>query len=158
MYGQFGNFGTANAGLNNLSDDAVQRRSAVQMFEKLNNTARRSRWFGSITGHVHQLCRLADAVRSAQPHYEGVQIVPLAKIVGTENRSDEFDAHFRPVEDHIENRWVSLAAAYLRGVSLPPIELLRVGEDYYVRDGHHRVSVYRAYNQSMVEAIVTAME
>ncbi len=160
MHGQLSSFSAAQDGLNNLSADALQRRSATRTFEKVFNTARRSRWLARFTGNDNQLAQFKDCVLGGdlmRQHYEGVQVIALEKIVGTENRSEEFDGDFRPVADHVEGRWVGLATAYLQGTPLPPIELLRVGDDYFVRDGHHRVSVFRAYNQATVEAIVTAI-
>ena len=43
----------------------------------------------------------------------------------------------------------------LEGEYLPPVALIRSGDIYYVRDGHHRISVARAFGQMMVEAAVT---
>jgi ParB-like chromosome segregation protein Spo0J len=42
-----------------------------------------------------------------------------------------------------------------RGLTLPPVDLIRVGESYFVRDGHHRVSAARALGQAFIEATVT---
>jgi hypothetical protein len=38
---------------------------------------------------------------------------------------------------------------------MPPVDLVRVGEIYFVRDGHHRVSVARALGRSDIDAYVT---
>jgi hypothetical protein len=42
-----------------------------------------------------------------------------------------------------------------RGESMPPVDLLQVGEIYFVRDGHHRVSVSRALGREDIDAYVT---
>jgi hypothetical protein len=38
---------------------------------------------------------------------------------------------------------------------LPPVVLVQVGDVYFVRDGHHRISVARALGQLDIEAEVT---
>ncbi len=98
---------------------------------------------------------LADAPQSSNQRYLGMQLVPLSSIHGTENRAEEFDGDFNPASEHLEARWVSVAVAHLRGVGLPPVELIKVGEDYYVRDGHHRISVAHAFGQTVINALVT---
>jgi hypothetical protein len=42
-----------------------------------------------------------------------------------------------------------------RGESMPPVDLVKVGEIYFVRDGHHRVSVARALGRTDIDANVT---
>jgi hypothetical protein len=51
-----------------------------------------------------------------------------------------------------------MAAAKMRGVALPPVELIQVGDIYFVRDGHHRISVARAFGQEQVDAEVTVWD
>ena len=38
---------------------------------------------------------------------------------------------------------------------MPPVDLVKVGEIYFVRDGHHRVSVARALGRTDIDAYVT---
>src|SRR5262245_4723277 len=77
----------------------------------------------------------------------GIQTVPIRQIRGSEGRCDDFDVAFRPLTAHTEERWMSVATAYLRGIGLPAVELIQVGEVYFVRDGHHRISVAAALGQ-----------
>ena len=42
-----------------------------------------------------------------------------------------------------------------RGEALPPVDLMKIGEIYFVRDGHHRVSVARALGARDIDAYVT---
>ena len=148
MYGQL-------SMMNNLNGDATERRHAMKLFDNLRNKARRQNWLASLTGRAQRMAQLDATTRTGR--YEGIQLIPLKQIDGSENRIDEFDAQFRPLADHIEQRWVSVATAYLRGTPLPPIEVLRRGDSYYVRDGHHRISVYRAFGQNSIEAEVTVV-
>ena len=88
-------------------------------------------------------------------HQLGVTAVPVDQIRGSEAKSDEFDQAFRPLKAFSRDRWVSVAVALMQGKVLPPVELIQVGEEYYVRDGHHRISVARALGQWSVDAAVT---
>ncbi len=71
------------------------------------------------------------------------------------DRSRDFDRRFRPTSGRSRSRWEQIAAAARRGESFPPIDLLKVGELYFVRDGHHRVSVARALGRTDIDAYVT---
>jgi hypothetical protein len=85
----------------------------------------------------------------------GLQVVPLDVIVGTIDRARDFDRRFRPTSRRVRSRWEQIAAAMRRGESLPPVDLLKVGEIYFVRDGHHRVSVASALGLTDLDAYVT---
>lgn len=88
-------------------------------------------------------------------HYGGLREVALDDIRGTEFRQDDFDDRFHPLSDKTRQRWQSVAKAFEVGVDLPPVELIQVGQTYFVRDGHHRVSVARARGQITIMAEVT---
>ena len=45
-----------------------------------------------------------------------------------------------------------------RGAALPPISVYRVGDEHFVRDGHHRVSVMRALGALDIDAAVTELQ
>jgi hypothetical protein len=85
----------------------------------------------------------------------GLAVVALDAIVGTVDRGRDFDRSFRPTSGRVRSRWEQIAAAMRRGQSLPPVDLLRIGEIYFVRDGHHRVSVARALGRPDIDARVT---
>ena len=85
----------------------------------------------------------------------GLQIVPIGAIVGTVDRSRDFDRSFRPTSRRLRSRWEQIATAMRRGESMPPVDLLKVGEIYFVRDGHHRVSVACALGRADIDAYVT---
>ena len=85
----------------------------------------------------------------------GLRTVPLERIVGTVDRGRDFDRSFRPVNARVRGRWERIAAAMRRGEAFPPISVYQVGDIYFVRDGHHRVSVARALGRDVIEARVT---
>lgn len=96
-----------------------------------------------------------DALGFVSEHRTGLHVVPLDAIVGSVDRGRDFDRRFRPTSGRSRGRWEQIAAAARRGESLPPIDLLRVGDLYFVRDGHHRVSVARALGHTDIDAYVT---
>lgn len=85
----------------------------------------------------------------------GHAVVPLDAIVGTVDRGRDFDRSFRPTTDRVRSRWEHIATAMRRGEAMPPVDLVRVGQLYFVRDGHHRVSVARALGHTDIDAMVT---
>jgi len=99
-----------------------------------------------------------DEVKSALhiggPIYRGVRTVRVEDIVGSLNRYHEFDRAFLPAVDTTGSRWQSVDRAFYQEVSLPPVVLYKVGQVYFVVDGHHRVSVAREQGQEFIEAEV----
>src|SRR5512133_1183229 len=97
-----------------------------------------------------------DEVKSALhvggPIYRGVRTVRVDEIVGSLNRYQEFDRAFLPTEDQARSRWQSVDRAFYQDISLPPVLLYKVGQVYFVVDGHHRVSVAREQGQEFIEA------
>jgi hypothetical protein len=85
----------------------------------------------------------------------GLQVVPLDSIVGSVDRTRDFDRWFRPRSGRSRERWERLARAQRRGEAIPPIDVYRVGELHFVRDGHHRVSVAHALGFRSIDAFVT---
>ena len=88
----------------------------------------------------------------------GLQVVPLDSIVGTVDRAADFDRGFRPTSPRLRSRWERIAAAQRRGEALPPISLYKVGDLYFVRDGHHRVSVAKSLGRQDIDAYVTEVQ
>lgn len=84
-----------------------------------------------------------------------LEVVSLAAIVGAVEPSAGFDARFRPAAEHVRSRWERIALAHRQGVALPPVELLRCPDGYYVIDGRHRVSVARALGHRDIDAWVS---
>src|SRR5438128_8456990 len=84
----------------------------------------------------------------------GMREVAIDQIVGSVGRYRDFDSAFLPRQVRTRGRWESIDRAYLEGVELPPIELYKIGETYFVKDGNHRVSVARERGQAFVDARV----
>jgi hypothetical protein len=100
-----------------------------------------------------ELCvSVGRAVRRA-----GLREIPLRSIRGTlePSRAAQFDPDFRPA-GIARGRWQRVWLAEERGTNLPPVSVVAVGEDYVLRDGHHRVSVARARGALTIDAMVDA--
>jgi len=92
--------------------------------------------------------------------HAGVESASIAHIRGSvnEGRTYDFDADFRPLKRHNRERWLRLAEACQRGVRIPPVKLIKIGEIYFVQDGHHRISVHRAMGLTEIQADVTVWQ
>jgi hypothetical protein len=119
-----------------------------------------ARWHGrlaALAGRPNGLLRYDEALRDlavAGASYRGVATVAVERIVGSVDRAGDFDFAFRPRRADGAARWQRVALAYHAGVELPLVSLYRVGEAYFVIDGHHRVSVARALGRGFVDAEV----
>jgi hypothetical protein len=88
----------------------------------------------------------------------GLHAVPLDAIVGTVDRTADFDRRLRPTSPRLRTRWERIAAAQGRGEALPPVSLYKIGDLYFVRDGHHRVSVAKSLGRTDIDAYVVEVE
>src|SRR5438128_6575870 len=94
------------------------------------------------------------AARLEGQSYRGLTDVPIADIRGSVGRPNDFDASFLPVKPQLRKRWEQLDAAMRRGEPVPPIEVYHLGDVYFVKDGHHRVSVARHLGWKTIPARV----
>jgi nucleotide-binding universal stress UspA family protein len=131
-------------------DFSRARRKAL--WQKLRN------WF---TGKDNELLPF-DEVRQSIPiqgqRYRGLQTIPIAQIVGSAGRYHEFNRTFLPMQAHTQNRWINIGRARYADIPLPPIEVYKIGEVYFVKDGNHRVSVARQRGQAYMDAYVTEID
>jgi len=138
------------------SNNSMQMRMGFNtVFSNTLHRGKRSMFFNKLFGKDNTLQSLAQAEHGAKPvQKEGKKVVNVSikKIVGSEGRVNDFDKQFRPLVNHTQDRWVGIAIAHRRGIPLPPVELIKVGDEYYVRDGHHRISVARTFGQATIEA------
>jgi hypothetical protein len=103
-----------------------------------------------------------DAVRRELPFQGqrdlGMRTIPLDKIVGSVGRYRDFDRAFLPTQRETRGRWINISKARYEDVELPAIEVYKLGDVYFVRDGNHRVSVARERNQDFIDAYVTEID
>jgi hypothetical protein len=136
---------------------AVQR-AAVTLFNNVRADARTAGLLAFLTGHSNHLLALDKAAAdhgASNGHYLGTRTVPLSQIRGSEAKTQDFDRSFHPLNTRTMHRWTSVARARQEGIPLPAVELIKVGDTYFVRDGHHRISVAHAFGEQFIEAEVT---
>ena len=104
------------------------------------------------------LAAIRDVCDVRSRHAARTRAVPIDEIRGSEGRGEDFDADFRPLRPHSRDRWIRIAIAQQMGATMPPVELVQVGDAYFVRDGHHRISVARALGQREIDAQITVWE
>jgi uncharacterized ParB-like nuclease family protein len=135
-----------------LAQDDFERAYRRGFWRKL------SSW---LTGQPNDLLPF-DAVREHIPiqgqRFVGLQQVPLEQIVGSLGRYRDFDRAFLPRQARTRGRWVSIDSAQYDAVILPPVDLYKIGEIYFVRDGNHRVSVARERGQEFIDANVVEID
>ena len=127
---------------------ARRRRALARLSARL----RRER---SDVNHILPFEEVVAALGRRGERRLGQQLISLDSIVGTVDRGREFDRRFRPTSQRVRPRWERIAAAQRRGEGMPPIDVYRIGELHFVKDGHHRVSVARAFGHRDINAYVT---
>ena len=126
-----------------------QRRRRV-----LSQLAARLRFEPDDVSHMLPFDEVVAALGATSRVDLGEQVIPLDSIVGTvDRRRGEFDRDFRP-SPGTRGRWERIAEARKRGEAMPPIDVFRIGDLHFVRDGHHRVSVARALKEKDINARV----
>lgn len=117
--------------------------------------------FALITGANTDLVRydeVAKRLHARQQVEMGTQFVPIAKIVGSVGRYQDFTRTFLPRTNVNQERWARVDTAMNSLEGVPPVELFKIGDTYFVRDGNHRVSVARANGATHIEAYVTEVK
>jgi hypothetical protein len=126
-------------------------------FQRARFKAFMNRVWGTLSGQPSMLLSYDDIKEKLHvggPIYRGVKTVRVDQVAGSLNRYHEFDRVFLPASDKLAERWQSVNRAFYQDISLPPVVLYKVGEVYFVVDGHHRVSVAREQGQLYIEAEV----
>ena len=129
----------------------------VTTFDTLHRRAFWKKFLGKLRHHQHRLLPLApwrEIADTSEEVYRGIQTVPIEKIVGTEDRFADFDREFLPLNKQNRQRWARIHLLYQSGAPLPPVSLIKMGDFYFVRDGHHRISVAKATQAQYIDAEV----
>jgi hypothetical protein len=135
----------------------VRKLEAQFDFDARHRQAFRHEVRAVLTGRARTLLSFDEAIRVAkrEAHVDKrLQEIPLAQIKGSEGRARDFDASFLPRNPSLRERWTRLETLMLGGVDLPPIEVYKLDELYFVRDGHHGVCVARSLGYETTRANV----
>lgn len=141
-------------GLDRKSPMAARRQASLLFSRVIRRSKQRTFWQKLLRkeNKLQDLAQIAAVAKRQPAKQTGIVSVPLTKIVGSDGRTQDFDSSFNPLNAHIHDRWVGIVCARRRGVTLPPVEVIQVGDEFYVRDGHHRISVAHAVGRTEIEA------
>jgi hypothetical protein len=107
----------------------------------------------------NDLLPLDETMRRLRPFqraYIGVRPIPLDSVVGTDSRASDFDRAFLPRRTDMGARWQRVEHAF-RDAAFPPIVVYKLGDAYFVLDGHHRVAIARQRGVQSIDADVTEL-
>jgi hypothetical protein len=137
------------------SADAQDDFSRARRAQLLADLGRRLRREPGDVALILPFDEVVDALGLVGETQLGLQTIKLDSVVGTVDRTRDFDRGFRPTTPRVRGRWQRIAAAQRRGESFPPISVYRIGDLHFVRDGHHRVSVAKSLGREDIDAYVT---
>ena len=131
------------------------RRQGLEAFKEMRYQGMWTSLKNALTGQPNTLPAFDQIVfrRRFRREYQGLQAVPLQQIVGSLGRAQDFGPGFRPRRKFLQDRWVAVFAL-AREDRWEPVHLLKVGPQYFVEDGNHRVSVAHYLGRSFIDAEV----
>ena len=141
-------------------DLGIEQIRAFQDFDAARSKAFRRAIAATLTRRARRLLSVEDVLEAAGQQgraYGGEQEIPVDRVVGTASaqaKSADFDPAFLPISSRLRDRWTRIYREMTEGDELPPIDVYKVGENYYVIDGHNRVSVSRTLGRPTIMARV----
>ena len=130
-------------------------------FSKARNKALFNEIQHLLTPEEASLISLNDVKQLLKPKaetYQGMKVIPIDKIVGSEGRYKDFDNHFFPKSNFLKQRWERVDEAAIKDIILPPIKVYELSGVYFVRDGNHRVSVAKSRGTEFIDAEVVSLQ
>jgi len=146
-----------------MHEDRLTYRKALDDFHRLRSKAAMDRFWAGIRGESLDLLpydEVSSKLRAVSQTNIGLQQVPLKNIIGSVNRTSDFDRKFRPLHDDDRSRWANVKTAMtsLHTGGVPPVSLYKIGEVYFVMDGNHRISIAQEMGLDSIEAYVTEVK
>jgi hypothetical protein len=138
----------------------LERVRALEDFDAARFRAFRRSVRSILTGRARRLRSIQPVLKAAGLEgraFGGEQEIPLDHVVGSAappSKTGDFDPGFLPINRRLRDRWTRIYQAMVEGDELPPIDVYRVDDHYYVIDGHHRVSVARNLGRDTIHARV----
>ena len=136
----------------------MQRTTAINDFYDAHRKASLKTVMSYITGKSVDLLSYEDVLahlRLKGQSDRGKEDIPLDKIIGSVGRYSDFTRDFLPRRESDRHRWANVKMATESFQGVPPIEVYKLGDFYFVKDGNHRVSVARLNGQTHIEAYIT---
>ena len=139
------------------NDNRVRLSAAVSDFHQARQKARMERLLALLRGRSVDLLSY-DMVRQKFRTIESarriLEDIPIEKIQGSVGRYTDFSRTFLPRHESDAQRWAQVRMGVESLEGLPPIEAYKVGDVYFILDGHHRVSVAREMGFKTIEGYV----
>jgi nucleotide-binding universal stress UspA family protein len=135
--------------------------SAVADFREARRRASMEQIMARLRGEPVDLLSYEDVrrkLRATVTPWVELKEIPLDAIVGSVGRYLDFTRSFLPRHDSNQERWARVQLAVTNPEGVPPIEVYEMGDVYFVRDGHHRVSVARQLGSTLIQAYVTQVK
>ena len=138
----------------------LERIRALEDFDAARFRAFRRHIRAVLTGRARQLQSIEPVLKAAGVEgraFGGEKEIPLDHVIGSAappGKTSDFDPGFLPVNRRMRDRWTRIYQAMVEGDELPPIDVYKVDDSYYVIDGHHRVSVARMLGRDTINARV----
>lgn len=143
-------------------DTLTYTDSVIEGYEKFwreRRRANRQDFLARLTGRETDLLPFEHLMQILQAYQQipgrAIEMIPLDKIVGSVGRYRDFTRDFRPRDGVSGDRWVRVYRAMSSLEGVPPVELYKLGDVYFVADGNHRVSAARAAGFDKIAAYVT---
>ena len=104
------------------------------------------------------LYEVKELIKPKGETYKGMQTISIDQIIGSEGRAKDFSKAFYPKKDLLKERWQSIDRAHMQYIDLPSINVYKLGDWYFVRDGNHRVSVAKSQGVKYIDAEVVELD
>ncbi|VAW42868.1 hypothetical protein MNBD_CHLOROFLEXI01-3682 [hydrothermal vent metagenome] len=143
------------------NSETLFHNTAVEDFKRARKAAAMQQMMARLKGKSADLLAYHDVyqyVKSSDEVKQGIREVPLDAIIGSVGRYQDFTRTFLPKNDSDEERWVGVKTAVHDMVGMPPIDVYKVGDIYFVIDGNHRVSIARQLGGDTITARVTEVK
>lgn len=146
-----------------MAEDRVFQSGYIEGVNKFQGVRAQAFWqemLSLLRGKPAELLSFDDVkarLRLHEESYKGLQDIPLEQIVGSVGRYRDFTRSFLPRTSGMKDRWSRVYAKANSLEGLPPIEVYKVGDVYFVRDGNHRVSVARQLGATTIQGHVTEL-
>src|SRR5215216_5158072 len=144
-----------------MSPSSYNFQMAIHDFQSARQRASIQEILARLRGKSTQLLSYDEVAQKLNLHARverGIKNIPLDAIVGSVGRYTDFTRTFLPRRTGDQERWARVKAAMVEGVGLPPIEVYKVGEAYFVIDGNHRVSIARQEGFDRIQARVIEVQ
>ncbi|HSJ87209.1 MAG TPA: universal stress protein [Anaerolineales bacterium] len=144
-----------------MSPSSYNFQMAIHDFQSARQRASIQEILARLRGKSTQLLSYDEVAQKLNLHARserGTQDIPLDAIVGSVGRYTDFTRTFLPRRREDRERWARVKAAMEEGLGLPPIEVYKVGDAYFVIDGNHRVSIARQQGFKSIQARVIEVQ